>query len=129
MNVETRPSNESTRDNPELIAAIAAYDEALASDDLDTVDSFFDDHPDTSRFDASGPVRGPNAISDMRRLRPPGTVSGRVVHSHIVRSLDHHTAVATMEFTTATGTRMLRTQVWVRRIGNWRIAHAHLSCF
>ncbi len=120
------PTPTSTTD-PSLLQAIEAYDAALHAGDLGAVDALFDEDPATSRFDEQGPVRGPDAISALRRVAMPNGVQGRTLGRHDVRQLADGVAVATLELTRSDGTQGLRTQVWRRTPDGWRITHAHLS--
>ncbi|KQS68282.1 AtzH-like domain-containing protein [Modestobacter sp. Leaf380] len=109
----------------EVAEAVARYEQALRSNDLDVLDELFLDSPATVRADATGVLVGHAAISAFRRGRG-GAPAREVVALHVVPvSGDAATAVA--QTLRPDGTRGLQTQTWVRTPAGWRVAAAHVS--
>lgn len=102
----------------------ATYERALMADDVDTLAGFF--WNDATRYGTDGNQHGADEIDRARRR----------VHAPLHRTLDHTllrvvsdgVVVAETQFVrSAHGTKGRQTQVWVRRDGEWRILHAHVS--
>lgn len=112
-------------DQTHLRAAMDAYDAALLRNDVDELDRWFLDGPDTLRADAQGVLVGHDQISAFRRASPG--VNGRRVEQMYVVPLSPDVAVAVAQTRRADGTPGLQTQAWVRTSDGWRVAVAHVS--
>ncbi|MBO3102084.1 AtzH-like domain-containing protein [Cellulomonas fengjieae] len=110
---------------PDLQGAFAAYERALASDDVAALDDAFAPGPDTLRGDADGLLVGHDAISAFRGTR--GGITPRVLDRVEYRRLadDCWLIVATSRY--QGGGTGLQTQVWQRSDGRWRITAAHVT--
>ncbi|MEU1344772.1 amidase [Streptomyces sp. NPDC005827] len=109
----------------ELLTAFWAYEQALATNDLNGLDHWFLDAPGTLRAEGDTVLVGHTAIADFRRGR--GGAPARVVERvHVVRPAPR-VAVVTAETRRRDGSRGLQTQVWQHTDAGWRIAAAHVS--
>jgi amidase len=111
-----------------LLRAFWSYETALAANDLDALDHWFADAPDTLRAEGTTVLTGHAAIADFRRRRPGGGAPARTIERLHAVPLDDSTAVLTAETRRPDGTRGLQTQVWQHAPGDgWRIRAAHVS--
>ncbi len=111
----------------EVRSAVADYDDALATGDLDRVDGWFWPDEGASRIGESGAIHGYSAIAAARRSGAAPSEPRTEEEMRIV-PLTADTAVVILEYLRPrTGRRGRRTQVWLRTEAGWRIAHAHLS--
>ena len=118
-------------DIPEIVAEVAQafrrYEQALSTNDLDTIDTLFWDSPLTLRYGPNGTLLSHGAISDFRRARDIKGVERTLKNTHIT-TFGHDLAVANTESdrpnSDATGRQ---SQTWVRMPEGWRIVSAHVS--
>ncbi len=116
---------------PEIVAEVAAaferYEQALSTNDLDTIDGLFRDSPLTLRYGPNGTLLGHAAISAFRRARDIKGVE-RTLKNTIITTFGRDLAVANTESdrpgSDVTGRQ---SQTWVRMPEGWRIVSAHVS--
>ncbi len=118
-------------DIPEVVAEVRAaferYEQALSSNDLDTIDALFWDSPATLRYGPNGTLVGHAAISAFRRARDiKGVV--RTLENTRITTFGRDLAVANTE-STRPGSDVTgrQSQTWVRMADGWRIVSAHVS--
>lgn len=108
-----------------LLAAFHAYETALLSNDIDTLNSLFAPGPDTVRGDGTNLLIGYDAIVGFRSART--SIPTRRIDQLLVRTVNENCALimaSTIEpSTNATG---LQTQLWSRN-GDWQVVAAHVS--
>lgn len=118
-------------DIPEIVAEVRAaferYEQALSTNDLDTIDALFWDSPATLRYGPNGTLVGHAAISAFRRARDiEGVV--RTLKNTRITTFGRDLAVANTESvrpgSDVTGRQ---SQTWVRMADGWRIVSAHVS--
>lgn len=109
----------------DLQEAFDAYEHALATDDVATLDDAFAPGPLTLRGDGDGLLVGHDAISAFRSTR--GGIAPRVLDRVEFRQLadDCWLIVATSRY--EGGGSGLQTQVWQLSEGRWRITAAHVT--
>ena len=118
---------------PEIVAevteAFMRYEDALASNDIETIDILFWDSPFTLRYGPNGTLLGHEALSAFRRARDT-TGLVRTLKNTIITTFGRDLAVANTESdrpnSPATGRQ---SQTWVRLPDGWRIVSAHVSDF
>ena len=116
---------------PEIVAEVTAaferYEQALSTNDLDTIDGLFRDSPLTLRYGPNGTLLGHAAISAFRRARDIKGVE-RTLRNTIITTFGRDLAVANTESdrpgSDVTGRQ---SQTWVRMPEGWRIVSAHVS--
>jgi len=118
-------------DIPEVVAEVRAaferYEQALSSNDHDTIDALFWDSPATLRYGPNGTLVGHAAISAFRRARDiKGVV--RTLENTRITTFGRDLAVANTE-STRPGSDVTgrQSQTWVRMADGWRIVSAHVS--
>ena len=111
----------------EVTAAFESYEQALSTNDLDTIDDLFRDSPLTLRYGPNGTLLGHAAISAFRRARDIKGVE-RTLKNTIITTFGRDLAVANTESdrpgSDVTGRQ---SQTWVRMPEGWRIVSAHVS--
>lgn len=124
---------ETTINDPEVTAEIAAlhaqYEEALVSNDVEKLVTFFWDSPDALRFGVSESLYGAEEIEKFRRNRPPMDLAREVSNLKIV-TFGRDCATVTLEFSrNVRGIRQAgrQSQVWRRFKAGWKIVSAHVS--
>jgi hypothetical protein len=122
-----------TINDPEIVAELAAlyprYEEALVTNDVDTLVAMFWDGPKVTRFGATENLYGPEELDAFRKARPAANLA-RTVTRVDVATFGNDFGSITLEFERATpgGTvRGRQSQVWVRLPEGWRIVQAHVS--
>jgi hypothetical protein len=122
-----------TINDPEVIAELAAlyprYEQALVTNDVDTLVSMFWDGPQVMRFGAAENLYGPEELEAFRKARPSAGLARTVTRQDIV-SFGRDYASITLEFERSTPSGLVRgrqSQVWVRFPHGWRIVQAHVS--
>ncbi|PZF59741.1 amidase [Curtobacterium sp. MCSS17_008] len=120
------PGTDALRPAPDgLLAALDAYERALATDDLAALDDAFVRSPGTLRGDDRGLLVGHDAISAFRGAR--GGVAPRRLTRVEVRTLADDLALVVSVSTFDAGGSGLQTQLWRREVGVWRIEAAHVT--
>ena len=113
-------------DAPEgLLEAFWAYETALMSDDLETLDALFADRPDTLRGDAAGVLVGHETISRFRGSR--GGAPRRTIAEVHVRVVDATHALVVAVTAPERGGRGQQTQLWERTEVGWQVTAAHVA--
>ena len=119
--------------DPKVIAELQAlyprYEQALTSNDVETLVSMFWAGPQVMRFGVTENLYGPAELEDFRKNRPAANLERTVRRLDIV-SFGCDFASITLEFERATGSGTVRgrqSQVWVRLHEGWRIVQAHVS--
>lgn len=120
-----------TIDDPQVLAevgqAVDAYEAALMANDLDRLDCFFHDAPQTVRFGISENLYGYAAIAAFRAGRLGGSPSRERLATHIA-AYGRDMAVAHVEFQRPGAAQPGRqTQTWVRTPLGWKVVSAHVS--
>ncbi len=114
---------------PEVVAEVTkafyAYEQALATNDLDTIDSLFWDSALTLRYGPNGTLMGHEAISMFRRARKIKGIKRRLRNT-MITTFGTDFAVANTE-SDRDGVVNRQSQTWVRMSGGWRIVAAHVS--
>ena len=111
----------------EVAAAFAAYEKALADNDVVMLDALFRDAPQTLRYGVSENLYGSAAIAQFRKERPGGSPQ-RALANTVITTYGTDFAVANTEFQRVGASRIGRqSQTWVRTDDGWRIVAAHVS--
>jgi hypothetical protein len=116
---------------PEVVAEVTEaherYEEALARNDVDILDSLFWNNPATLRYGPNGTLVGHTAISAFRRARNRTRLDRTVLNTRVM-TFGRDFAVSNTESkrpgTESTGRQ---SQTWVRMPEGWRIVSAHVS--
>lgn len=110
-----------------LVPACDAYEAALMANDLDALDHFFRDAPDTLRFGIAENLYGIAAIRAYRQGRTGGSPPRDVLRREIT-TYGPDFGTCNLEFIRpATGTRGRQSQTWLRTAAGWKIVAAHVS--
>jgi hypothetical protein len=125
-----------TINDPEVIRELRElyprYEEALVSNDVETLVEMFWAGPQVMRFGATENLYGPEQLAAFRKARPAANLARTVTRLDIV-SFGRDFASITLEFerpAPADATQLIRgrqSQVWVRLPEGWRIVQAHVS--
>jgi hypothetical protein len=112
----------------EVEAVFAAYEEALVTNDLATLDALFWTSPLTVRFGTGESLHGIEAIRAFRAARDPRGLA-RDLRRTVITTFGRDLATAMAEFTRGGSAKLGRqSQTWVRLPGTgWRIVAAHVS--
>lgn len=110
----------------EVAAQFDAYEQALISNDVEALDTFFWSSEDALRFGVHENLYGAQAIARYRRGVPDGRWLRTLVNTFIVTFGDHAASVST-EFIQLDGLHGRQSQMWVRFAEGWRIVAAHVS--
>jgi AtzH-like len=119
--------------DPEVVAELAAlyprYEQALVSNDVDTLMAMFWAGPEVMRFGASENLYGPQQLAAFRRARPAANLARTIKRLDIV-TFGRDFASITLEFERHTASGVIsgrQSQTWVRMPEGWRIVAAHVS--
>ena len=122
-----------TINDPATIAELAAlyprYEQALVSNDVDTLVAMFWTGAQVMRFGVTENLYGPEELEAFRKSRPSAGLARTVTRLDIA-SFGSDLASITLEFERATPSGAVRgrqSQVWVRLPEGWRIVQAHVS--
>jgi ketosteroid isomerase-like protein len=112
----------------EVRAAFEAYERALVSNDVDTLDAMFRDDPRTIRFGGTENLFGYGEIKAFRAARSPIGLA-RTLSNTVITAYGRDVAIASTLFhrTTMPGRVGRQTQTWVRFSEGWRVVAAHVS--
>lgn len=119
-------------DNPEVLAEVTAafirYENALVSNDIETLNALFHNDPRTVRYGGTENLYGYDAIKAFRAARSPAGLARRT-DSIVITTYGRDFAVASTLFyrQTAPGKVGRQMQTWVRFPEGWRIVAAHVS--
>jgi hypothetical protein len=118
---------------PEVLAELRElyprYEQALTSNDVDTLVAMFWASPEVMRFGVTENLYGHEDLEQFRKTRPAANLARTVKRLEIV-SFGYDFGSITVEFerdTPAGVTRGRQSQVWVRLPEGWRIVSAHVS--
>lgn len=111
----------------EVEAAFRAYETALTTNDVATLDALFWDDPRVVRLGAGENLYGRAQIIAFRKARPSAGLA-RTLRNTVITTFGRDAASATTEFTREGEPRIGRqTQTWARIDGAWRVVAAHVS--
>ena len=119
--------------DPAIVAELAElyplYEEALVTNDVDTLTRMFWSSPYAIRLGAGENLYGIDEIEAFRKSRPAVNLARQPIRLEIVTfGKDFGSITLEFERTTATGiVRGRQSQVWVRLEEGWRIVSAHVS--
>jgi len=119
-------------DLPEIVAEVekcfAAYEAALASNDVAGLTVMFSDLPQTIRYGIGENLYGAKEIHDFRAGRSPVGLSRRLSRT-VISTYGRDFATASTLFHRNTGSDKIGRQMqsWVRMPQGWRIVAAHVS--
>jgi ketosteroid isomerase-like protein len=122
-----------TINDPEVVAELRAlyprYEQALVSNDVETLVAMFWDGPGVMRFGVAENLYGPEELAAFRKGRPAANLT-RIVTRQEITTFGRDFASVTIEFERGSGESRIRgrqSQVWVRLPEGWRIVQAHVS--
>jgi hypothetical protein len=113
----------------ELQELYPRYEQALVSNDVETLVAMFWALPQVMRFGVTENLYGHEELEAFRNARPAVNLARTVKRLEIV-SFGHDFASITLEFDRDTSKGLIRgrqSQVWVRLPEGWRIVSAHVS--
>ena len=119
-------------DRPDVIAevraAFEAYERALVTNDVATLDALFHDDPRTIRFGGTENLFGHDEIKAFRAARSPAG-RARTLSRTVITAYGRDVAVASTLFRRASmpGKIGRQMQTWVRFPEGWRVVAAHVS--
>jgi hypothetical protein len=122
-----------TVNDPEVVAELAAlyprYEEALVTNDVDTLVSMFWAGAEVMRFGVTENLYGPDELDAFRKSRHSANLARTATRLDIVSfGRDYGSITLEFERASAAGTvRGRQSQVWVRFAEGWRIVQAHVS--
>ena len=118
---------------PEVLAELRdlypRYEQALVTNDVETLLALFWASPHVMRFGATENLYGEEELEAFRKSRPAANLARTVKRLDIV-SFGRDFATITLEFERNTPKGLIRgrqSQVWVRLAEGWRIVSAHVS--
>lgn len=117
---------------PEIVAEVAAafdrYEQALVTNDVETLNALFWASPHTLRYGIAENLYGHDAIRGFRAARSPVGLA-RERRNVRITTFGRDFAVANTEFLreSAPGKVGRQSQTWVRTPEGWRIVAAHVS--
>jgi hypothetical protein len=122
-----------TINDPSVIAELEAlypqYEQALVTNDVETLIALFRHSPHVMRFGITENLYGITEIESFRKSRPAANLARNVTRLDIV-SFGNDFASITLEFERTTPNGLIRgrqSQTWVRFPEGWRIVAAHVS--
>nr|WP_127090150.1 oxalurate catabolism protein HpxZ [Aquabacter cavernae] len=112
----------------EMEAAFARYEEALVSNDVETLEALFRDAPETIRYGGGENLYGMDEIRAFRRARSPVGLA-RTLARTVITTYGTDFAVASTLFTRAgvPGKVGRQQQSWVRFPEGWQVVAAQVS--
>lgn len=112
----------------EVEAAFARYEQALISNDVETLEALFNDAAETIRYGATENLYGMDEIRAFRRGRSPVGLM-RTLDRTVITTYGRDMAVASTLFVrdSAPGKLGRQQQTWVRFADGWRVVAAHVS--
>ena len=111
----------------EVTAAVDAYETALMTNDVDALDGFFRDAPETVRYGVAENLYGFAQIAAFRIGRAGGSPQRSRLRTEIT-TFGRDFAIANVEFLREGAKRPGRqSQAWVRTENGWKIVSAHVS--
>ncbi|WP_088344641.1 MULTISPECIES: oxalurate catabolism protein HpxZ [Rhodomicrobium] len=119
-------------DLPEIVAEVRAaferYEQALVSNDVQTLDSLFRDDPRTIRYGGGENLYGFAEIAAFRAGRSPEGLA-RDLSRTVITTYGRDFAIASTLFHRAANSGKIGRQMqsWVKFDGEWKIVAAHVS--
>ncbi|GBR21668.1 MULTISPECIES: nuclear transport factor 2 family protein [Asaia] len=117
--------------NPETVSALTLasdqYEEALAQNDVATLDALFCDDPNVIRLGATENLFGSAEIAEFRRQRRGGAPPRERLRREIVALGPESGCVTVIFKNLRTGQTGRQSQTWIRQNGVWRVLVAHVS--
>jgi len=110
----------------QVTQAVDAYETALMDNDLDALDGFFWDSPQTVRLGVAENLYGIAAIAAFRAGRAGGSPKRTRLRTEIT-TFDKDFAVANVEFVREGGRPGRQSQTWIRTPDGWKVCSAHVS--
>ena len=111
----------------EVTAAFRAYETALMSNDVETLDGLFWASPHTIRYGVGETLYGQEEILAFRKARPGGSPQ-RVLTRTVITTFGRDYATANIEFAREGSSKVGRqSHAWIRLPEGWRIVSAHVS--
>jgi Protein of unknown function (DUF3225) len=112
----------------EVKAAFDAYEKALVSNDVATLDALFHDDPRTIRYGGGENLYGYAEIQSFRTARSPAGLA-RTLSKTVISTYGRDLAVASTLFhrPSMPGKVGRQMQTWVRFVEGWRVVAAHVS--
>ena len=119
-------------DRPDVVAEVSAaferYEQALASNDVETLDELFRDDPRTIRYGIGENLYGHAEIKAYRGARHPVSLMRKRSRTVITTfGLDFAVASTLFHRDTAPGKVGRQMQTWARFPEGWRVVAAHVS--
>ena len=118
---------------PEVMAELQElyprYEQALVTNDVDTLVAMFWAGPQVMRFGVAENLHGPEELEAFRKSRPAANLARQIERLDIV-TFGRDSASVTLEFSRETPSGAVRgrqSQVWIRFQEGWRIVSAHVS--
>ena len=112
----------------EVEAAFRAYEVALITNDVPTLEALFRDDPRTIRYGIGENLYGMDAIRAFRRARSPVGLERVLARTEITTyGRDFATAMTLFTRDNAPGKTGRQSQTWVRFPEGWRVVAAHVS--
>jgi hypothetical protein len=111
----------------EVTAAVDAYETALMTNDVEALDGFFRDAPETVRYGVAENLYGFEAIAAFRIGRAGGSPRRSRLRTEIT-TFGRDFAIANVEFLREGAKGPGRqSQAWIRTQNGWKITSAHVS--
>lgn len=113
----------------EVSAAFAAYETALTTNDVATLDALFWPSEHTIRYGIGENLYGHDAIAAFRAERSPVGLE-RILDRTVITTYGHDMATASTLFRRASmapGQVGRQMQTWMRTPDGWRVVAAHVS--
>lgn len=111
----------------EVTATVDAYETALMTNDVEALDGFFRDAPQTVRYGVAENLYGFDAIAAFRLGRAGGSPPRARLRTEIT-TFGRDFAVANVEFLREGAEQTGRqSQTWLRTENGWKIVAAHVS--
>lgn len=111
----------------EVTAQFEAYEHALQTNDLTTLDAFFWDSPQVLRYGVGENLHGIEMIRAFRKARSGGSPP-RTLRNTVITTFGRDFATANTEFIREGAAMSGRqTQVWARLPQGWRVVAGHVS--
>ena len=110
----------------EIDAVFTRYEQALVTNDIDTLNDLFWNDARTLRFGVSENLYGYDAITAFRTSRVTHNLQRAILKKHLT-TFGTDFATAHIEFQRADGEIGRQTQIWIRFPQGWKIVGAHVS--
>ncbi|MGX9978943.1 oxalurate catabolism protein HpxZ [Methylobacterium fujisawaense] len=112
----------------EVEAAFRAYETALTTNDVPTLEALFRDDPLTIRYGIGENLYGMDAIRAFRQARSPVGLERTLAQTQITTyGRDFATAMTLFARASAPGKIGRQSQTWARFPEGWRVVAAHVS--